>query len=396
MAKNFEWKSELGLIQSVLRKSINGQDSKDIAALSHNEPIDWEKLVVLLNYHELSPFMYVALKPHRDLLPEKIYQLLCSHYWVSIRNNLVKEREYRIVHDAFQKEEVGLMPIKGTALMWDLDAKYSTIRPMGDIDALIRGTDYSKAAEVLQQVGYKKNLGGLTENYWLNNQCHVSFLKQNEAIRLDLHFRLDFRRDNKDVLPLVWERNRRVDVDGRSIQLLSPEDTLFSLALHQRRFGKMFCLKYVLDTALLLRKSGEEFDWDYVFSECKKNSLFCCVYFLLLQVKLFLDYGTSNTNGSPSFPLSEKRKERMARFISKEMNALDITHKSKANYLKAHFLLYDSYSEPVRYIMNIPQEQFARFYGLEPYSLRTRFSYKFRFPYIIFNHAAKLLNRPKN
>ncbi len=363
-----------------------------------NESLDWENLETLLNYHEIAPFMYLAVKPYRHLLPDRIDQFLHTHYWSSVTNNLLYEREYRVVHDAFQKEEVGLTPIKGVALMWDLYPRYSIVRPMGDIDVLIREKDYSKACDILEEIGYKKNLEGLTEDYWLNRQCHVVFLKQREVsypLRLELHLRLDFKRDNKDILPLVWERTRGFEADGKRIQLLSPEDTLFSLALHQRRFGKMFCLKYVLDTSLLLRKYREDFDWDYVFTECKKNALFSCVYFLLCQVKLFADNDILDTAGSPLFPLHKKRKERMARFISKEMNTLNLSQKVKQNYFKAHFLLYDSYWEPIRYIVSIPQEQFAKFYGLQSYSLRSRLFYRFRFAYMIFRLVGEFSTQHK-
>ena len=363
-----------------------------------NESLDWENLETLLNYHEIAPFMYLAVKPYRHLLPDRINQFLHTHYWSSVTNNLLYEREYRVVHDAFQKEEVGLAPIKGVALTWDLYPRYSIVRPMGDIDVFIRGKDYSKACDILQQIGYKKNLEGLTEDYWLNRQCHVVFLKQREVshpLRLELHLRLDFKRNNKDILPLVWGRTRGLEVDGRRIQLLSPEDTLFSLALHQRRFGKMFCLKYVLDTALLLRKYREELDWDYVFSECKKNNLFSCIYFLLCQVKLFADNDILNATGSHLFPLHKKRKERIARFISREINTLNLSEKVKENYLKAHFLLYDSYWEPIRYIVSIPQEQFAKFYGLQSYGLRTRLLYRFRFAYMIFRLVGELSTQHK-
>ncbi len=52
-------------------------------------------------------------------------------------------------------------------------------------------------------------------------------------------------------------------------------------------------------------------------------------------------------------------------------------------YLKAHFLLYDSLWEPIGYILNIPQEQFAKFYGLGPYTTQTNLLYKIRYLYFL-------------
>lgn len=47
-----------------------------------------------------------------------------------------------------------------------------------------------------------------------------------------------------------------------------------------------------------------------------------------------------------------------------------------------HFLLYDTLWEPIDYILNIPLEQFAKFYEIKPYDRMTGFLYENRLFYM--------------
>lgn len=378
---------ELRLIELAFKKIISDDESISIDVLLKSGTIDWNCLKDLVIYHEMAPFVYLVLRPYRNLVPEDIYQFLDNYYKNSLINNLAKVREYLAIYDIFQQENVDVVPIKGTALIEDLYGEYP-VRPMGDVDILIKTEDYVKASEILQRIGYKKNLEGLREDYWLNDQCHVVFIKKQTTsypIRLELHFRLDFKRKGKEILSSVWGRNREVQIDGRRFKLLSPEDTVFSLALHQRRYGKVFCFKYVLDTALIIQKYKDIFDWGYVQDACRKYKLFSCLYFLLLQVKIFL--GEDFSGELEKLSVASIKKTMMRKFISRYIFSFSLSQKVRNNYLKSHFLLYDSFIEPVRYIMDIPLEQFAKYYGLNTYSKKTRFLYKNRFFYMLFKIA---------
>jgi hypothetical protein len=62
--------------------------------------------------------------------------------------------------------------------------------------------------------------------------------------------------------------------------------------------------------------------------------------------------------------------------------SLKISPSLKRNYLLAHFLLYDSIWEALRYALFIPYEQFCNFYDLTPYVKKTDIAYKARVVYI--------------
>jgi hypothetical protein len=187
------------------------------------------------------------------------------------------------------------------------------------------------------------------------------------------------------VLDELWDRTKEIDADGKKIKLLSAEDALFSLALHNRRFGKSLNIKYAVDLILLLNKYAPQFDWDYVLSRCRKYSLCAPVFFSLYQAEFLSDLNI------PEYVLKELKIPRwkkilIQRFIEKNTFPLKIKTLSlnKNLYLKSHFLLYDSLWEPVSYILNIPQEQFAKYYCLKPYTKKTTFLYRNRLFYMLF------------
>ena len=378
---------ETALIVTCIKRIIyNTRDyDKDIVLLL-NRTIAWPEFKRLVLYNGLASFMYITLKPFYSLLPEDIKEFLHTQYIYSLRNNIFKMQEYKVIYGTFQKEEIKVVPIKGIALLFDLYAE-RPIRHMSDIDILIQRKDYIKATEALQKIGYQKKLFGLTEEYWLTKQNHVSFIKSGKnpnILALDVHYYMDFKRNNKEILPFTWERNRLFELNGFKIELLSPEDTFFSLALHQRRFGNMFCLKYVLDAALIMQKYKNAIAWDYIKEMCRIYHLSSCLYFLLLQVNVVLD-SKDFTAYTEDLPVPSHKKHIMRKFISDNINSYSLRQRIKDIYLKSHFLLYDSYYEPLVYILNIPLEQFAKYYSLKPYAAKTRLLYRYRFLYFLMS-----------
>lgn len=376
---------EVKIIQLAMRQAAGWQSCGEINRLLSGGAVDWIKVRDLLGYHEIAPFFYDVLKGHIHLLPQRIANLLSHSYYLTLKDNLWKLRQFQQIGQAFEQQALRMLAIKGMALLAQLYENLP-VRPMVDMDILLREEDYEKGAVVLERIGYKKELLGLKEAYWRQSQCHITFVKKKEGEKgalLEAHWSLDFKRNGRLALEESWQRAKDIDTKFGRVGVLSPEDTFFSLALHQRRFGKAFCLKYILDIAFLFKKYVKEFDWDYFLSVCREYGLFSCAGFLLLQGKAFLNSGLFD-DGLERISLDRGKRAIMERFIANNLASLKLNEKIKENYLKSHFLLYDTYREPIKYIMNIPLEQFAKFHGLEPYQSKTKWLYGLRFIYIPF------------
>lgn len=368
---------------------VTGNTRKDkLEDLLRNPDINWPRFKALISYHELAPFAYLSLKRYACSLPQEMREFLRQSYYYCLWRTEFFRQEFARITNAFAQQGIDVVPIKGLGLVEDLYCQKPG-RPMVDIDVLVREESLKVSERILQGLGYVKDLGGLKEEYWRQKQCHLSFSQDGHGISLlvEAHWALDFKRDDRKILPLLWERVRVNPRGERNIKLLSPEDTLFSLALHNRRLGKMLCLKYVCDIGLLLNKYKNEFDWDYVLREARQGKMQATMFFTLSQLEL-LDF---------PFPRAMCRelnvsswKGRLVRYFI-EKKVFWPAENLKKHYLTSHFLLYDNMWEPIKYILNIPPEQFAKYYGLEPYVKKTVFFYHLRWLYIPFEVLVVLI-----
>ena len=382
--------NEVDLVKFVLRQMIgdNGGWSKD---LLNSGQISWERFKQHIIYHELTPFAYLALKTYNSFLPPDLTEFLKKNYYYTLLRCQRLWQEFLRIAMAFEQARITLLPIKGLALLKDIYTD-KPARPIVDIDLLVREDDLQRAEAIIYDLGYKKALCGLQEQYWRRRQSHIAFYKkENGKLSLiEVHWSLDFKRKNRDILPELWARIREVNVDGREIQLLSPEDTFFSLALHNRRYGKALCLKSIYDLILLLNKYADRFNWDYVLRQSKEYNICSTVFFALYQAKFVSGLNLAEDVWK-GLNIHSWKKRIVQCFIEKNTFLPEQNSRGKSLYLKSHFLLYDSLWEPADYILNIPQEQFAKFYQLKPYDKRTVFLYRWRFFYIFFRSASNLL-----
>jgi hypothetical protein len=385
---------ESRLIRAVCRKIIYGNSGSEVESLLEGEHVNWQNLEDLLVHHEIVPFFYSALKVLKraeELIPQPVFRKFANSYYYTVADNLKKCREYKIICRAFKEQGIALLPIKGIAFLNDIYKSFPE-RPMVDIDILVKKQDIVDAENTLVGLGYRKELHGLTETYWLTEQCHLMFLKNTSKDKffLELHWGVDFERRGKQVLPELWQRARGVSDYDTGTKLLSPEDAFFSLALHKRRFGKVLSIKNVIDAAILLQKHKDDFDWNYILREAEEGGLKSSIFFLLSQVNFLL---------GEEMPLMLKinvpswKKRLINKLIESDTFSLQRLCLLRSTYLKSHFLLYNSIAEPVNYILNIPREQFAKFYRLDAYSRKTGFLYRSRFLYMPLRLLWNLFNR---
>jgi len=394
---------EVKLVLLIAKWVVHNNGLRDIRDLLIQEGIEWERLQGVLQYHEISSFAYPCLKRFSSFLDAKEMGLLEKSYYSCIVHLLHLSQEFKQIAHIFSDKDIEFVPLKGASFLVDnIYAQKGYLRPMCDIDILIKKQRLSLVEEMLGALGYEKCLYGRTEDYWKNKGYHLPFVRENGkglSYSVEVHWGLDYKR-KKPVLPHLWNRVERHQVEDGDMCFLSPEDAFFSIALHQRRFGKIISIKNILDTAMLFNKYKDTFDWDYTLRESRACNMRTTLYFMLAQMDLLLDIKI------PCFvarALSIPRHKRrlIERFIlhsafSSNLALGNIKEHINKVYLKSHFLIYDNLWEPMRYILNIPQEQFAIFYKLDPYTRKTRLLYEFRYLYIlrdIFMIAVKRLSK---
>lgn len=386
-------KHEKLLFLALLRELTETGGKRELAGMVSRGNIDWPFFKKLLVHHELFSFAYPVFKTLPGALPPELDDFFKNTYYSALLRAQNMWREFLQIAAAFESRGISVLPLKGVGFIEDIYAQ-APVRLMTDIDILAKEDELEKAVAVLLALGYKKDLEGLTEEYWRTKQYHLVFQDRPKRSIIELHWGLDYKRKKINLFPELWGRTREFAAGEQKIKLLSPEDSFLSLALHNRRFGKALCLKNIFDLVLLLRKYGKNFDWGYVLGICGKYKLNTTAFFILCQAeyicRLDIPQGVFR-----AFKIPRWKQNLVRAFIAKNTLNPDAEENSQ-NYLLSHFLLYDNFREPVGYIINIPQEQFAKFYHLPYYERKTVWLYKLRFFYIPARALISLFFRENN
>ncbi len=166
-------------------------------------------------------------------------------------------RDLAQIVDAFHG--AGILPVllKGASLAFNVYPDPS-LRPMGDLDLLVRKEDTSKAQGALATLGYSPELVAATRWEEENLLAHLPFQSAPGRIPVEIHFRLFPR-----VMPYfpgeesLWGRVVSTTVEGKQALRLAPPDELLYLCGHLRKHvPSLYRLLWFCDVALLWRKMG--------------------------------------------------------------------------------------------------------------------------------------------
>jgi hypothetical protein len=244
--------------------------ARDVATETLNEA-EWECLIALAQRHNVAPVLYARLKKRGITLPPAIAEQLRQNYLVSATRNLHLFQELGKILRALQAADIPVIPLKGACLA---EAVYGNIalRPMGDVDLLVKPDDLAKALAVLCTLGYvAANPFEIESVRQVSN--HMPPLSKRGGVTLEIHWTIVNPRNNvhfdDNDLDQVWSRAMPVKIGGGQVLMLSPMDLLWHLCLHasvHHRFDGAGLRNY-LDIALVIQQYGDAMDWTQ-FTAC--------------------------------------------------------------------------------------------------------------------------------
>ncbi len=354
------------------------------ASLNKITSIDLEMIFKESLYHDLSSLIYLIIKkankgPGSALSSHPVLDRLRDIYLITIKDNILKQEEFINVHAAFELEGIVMVPIKGMALLFDV-FQDDFSRSMSDIDILIKKEDLKKAEKILQDLSYRRSMNNFSEEYYYNQHCHIPFLSK---YLLELHWDIAVPRPNKIILPEIWDRLQKIKYNSALISLLSPEDTIFSIGLHLRRFNQPLSLKYIYDLYKIIEKYADKIDWPYISKYSNLNKFNSVIYYSLCSIKIIFDYPLPAKILNMFYP-GILRAFLLKIFIIKVKHngvkkIVESRFLRKYLYVFLRFLLYDSFIDFIKFIINIPIEEFAYFYSIEFPSKKASIVYSLRF-----------------
>jgi hypothetical protein len=143
------------------------------------------------------------------------------------------------------------------------------VRPLADLDLLVRRDDLPRAAEVLQGLGYASCDPGSVES--TRAACHCLHFARPGLLPVEVHWTivkptLALRVD----LDEIWARAGHATVGGTRVGVLSPEDLLLHLCLHACAHHLLHVpARCFLDVACVAR-CAQGIDWDAVVERAER------------------------------------------------------------------------------------------------------------------------------
>jgi hypothetical protein len=244
---------------ALLRAALCDGDEARSAYQTWRERLDWERLPG--TWQRLLPLLHDNARRLglSDQLLER-FGGVRRYFWA---RNLRLMELTKQVHAAFAEAGVPALALKGTSLV---AAAYvdRSVRPMEDIDVLVRRSQVEDAMRVLSGLGFRPHI--ITERCLRERVAAQGelpgwpFVNQ-KGEYVDLHWNaLHFdRRIEAD--EDAWLRSNRVMFEGVSINVLHSNDQLLQLCAHGIQDQAPSAIRWIADAAIVIRAS-RTLDWD--------------------------------------------------------------------------------------------------------------------------------------
>jgi hypothetical protein len=252
------------------RSRLDPATRERVYTLSAGE-VDWPYVTTASTRHGVAPLVYRSLQDvtsNAELLPGAAQALdgLAALHAISRKRNNRLSLVLRETVTALRGADVAVLALKDVQLAF---AVYPdpALRPLGDIDLLVRREDYTAAARALGELGFRPRAQAKPVYGTKYALAHM-FHRQIDNTFVDLQWNVlqrewdpyaegTFRHD----IDAMWASARLEHLAGTALLVPSPEHMLFHLCLHLEGHGLRELVLFS-DIVELVEHYGESFDWD--------------------------------------------------------------------------------------------------------------------------------------
>jgi hypothetical protein len=201
-----------------------------------------------------------------------------QNYFLTLSKNLLLLNKGREIISEFKDKHVDYLILKGLYLAFSVYPD-AGLRPMADIDFLVKKEELCKIKEVLNKLGYIETSAKEQRIYG----CDSTFYGKH-GISIDIHWDLCQYERFKGVINITadfWRRAREVDFDETSIMTLSTEDHVLYVLLH---YGLVHLFRLPHGAYdLLYLINGSTLDWEKIIDCASKYGIKTTLYYGLLK-----------------------------------------------------------------------------------------------------------------
>ncbi len=199
--------------------------------------LDWNYIIDCSIKQGISPLFYWNLKKisNGKDVPSEVMKSLEKMYYSNLARNILLYDELSKILMAFQKAGIDTIVLKGAFLAEEI-YKNIGLRPMSDIDLLIKEKDLQKTKMELIKLKYSATTifqTKLHEQFETVLDNELSFMHQEKKIVIEIHWNIQpHHTPYKININKFWNNTKTVKIAGINTLIFAPEDLLQHLCLH--------------------------------------------------------------------------------------------------------------------------------------------------------------------
>jgi len=221
-----------------------------------NRQVNWADLLLLADEHGVLPLLNEKLSGlEQSPVPREVQQRFCEWKRAQTTFTLRMTAELFRLLENFEAAGIGTLAIKGPALAQRCYGD-PAMRQYGDLDLIVRQRDIHRATEMMvRQLGYEPRVP-LKTIVATKIPGEYVFRTPDSKLLIEFHTERTFRYHPRRLqIEKLFERQVRVEFDGREVPGLSAEDELTLICIHgAKHFWEQ--LLWIADVARLSCKPG--------------------------------------------------------------------------------------------------------------------------------------------
>lgn len=245
-------------LTQLLLGCLQGEGTGACAAVAALPPPERQALARRAVELGVGPILYRTVSRDRAVgaAPDEALSLLHQSYLATATRNMALYRSLHRVLSLLHREGVRVLLLKGAFLA---QAVYGNValRPMGDIDLMVREADLPVVDASLRGLGY-------VHGAYAAAARHLTYEPPDDGVKVEVHWDLPMRDWPVAVdLEGLWCRARPATVAGFGVLGMAPEDLIPYLCYHlgSDHLFAFYGLRGLLDVTISLRHYGPDLDW---------------------------------------------------------------------------------------------------------------------------------------
>lgn len=276
--------------------------------------------------YRLFPLLYANLKSTG--VDDPLTNIFEWVYHTTRNNNGILLSNMSQLLREFSSARIQFMLLKGAALIL-MYYKDSGLRPMMDVDILVRTREARDAIELVTRLGWNSSITPLKGFSRINllsslgwrpkQRALEDFSKEFFSVRhgqdfvhpdsftIDLHWHVLHGYNGVNADSFFWEGASKTELDGLPVAVLSPTDQLLHVCSHGVSWNHIPPVRWVADAVMIVNSAPEWIDWGRLTAASVRHGKVFRVRKALHYLRSYLDVSVPDTvlRELENFPVSK-------------------------------------------------------------------------------------------